>query len=149
MQVLTDFPERLVPGTHFYAGPQRRRLRLRSRRWHRQRLLVAFEGLQTREQAGELRNQLLLVRADDRPPLPAGEYYHHQLIGLKVVDEAGDVLGSLVEILQTGANDVYVVRSASGRELLLPAVDEVLRGIDLERGEIRVHLLPGLLDEGE
>jgi 16S rRNA processing protein RimM len=145
MEVLTDFPERLQPGVILYVGPQHQPLRLKSRRWHDRMMLVAFEGYSVREEAAPLRNQLVQVHADDRPPLPDGEYYQHQLLGLRVVNESNQLLGQLVEILETGANDVYVVRDPAGAQVLLPAIDEVILGVDLARGEMRVHLLPGLL----
>jgi 16S rRNA processing protein RimM len=147
MDVLTDFPERLQRGVILYVGPEHRPLRLRSHRRHSNALLVAFEGYDTPEQAGELRNQLAYVTAADRPTLPEGEYYHHQLIGLKVVSEQGKVLGKVTEILATGANDVYVVRAEIGPEILIPAADEFVRAVDLERGELQVRLAPGLLPD--
>ena len=147
MDVLTDFPERLHLGMTLYVGPEHLPLRLRSDRRHTAALLVAFEGYDTPERAGELRNQLAYVTTADRPPLPEGEYYHHQLIGLKVISEQGEVLGKVTEILATGANDVYIVRAEIGSEILIPAVDEFVRAVDLERGELRVHLAPGLLPE--
>jgi len=147
MDVLTDFPERLHRGITLYVGPEHQPLRLRSHRWHTAALLVAFEGFDTPERAGELRNQLAYVTTADRPPLPEGEYYHHQLIGLKVISEQGEVLGKVTEILATGANDVYVVRTEIGAEILIPAVDEFVRAVDLERRELRVRVAPGLLPE--
>jgi 16S rRNA processing protein RimM len=147
MDVLTDFPERLHRGITLYVGPEYQPLRLRSHRWHTAALLVAFEGYDTPERAGELRNQLAYVTTADRPPLPEGEYYHHQLIGLKVISEQGEVLGKVTEILATGANDVYIVRAEIGAEILIPAVDEFVRAVDLEHGELRVRLAPGLLPE--
>ena len=146
MDVLTDFPERLEAGMLLYAGEAHQPLRVRSIRSHDKVLLMAFEGMQTPEIVGELRNQFLHVSAADRPPLPAGEYYHHQLIGLRVIDEAGNSLGLITSILETGgANDVYLVTGQDDRELLLPDIEEVVLSIDLEAGEMRVHLLPGLL----
>jgi 16S rRNA processing protein RimM len=147
MEVLTDFPERLIPGTTLYLGPAHQPAILLSRRWHKENLLVAFEGYPGREQVAVLRNQLVQVRADDRPLLPEGEYYHHQLIGLQVLDEAGNILGKLVEILVTGANDVYVVRGSAGKEILLPAIESVILDVNLERGLMKVYLLPGILPE--
>jgi 16S rRNA processing protein RimM len=147
MDVLTDFPERLQTGMSLFVGPDRQLLQLRSLRWHTAALLVAFKDYHTPEQAGELRNQLVYVTAADRPPLPEGEYYHHQLIGLKVVSEQGEVLGKVNEILATGAVDVYVVRAESGAEILIPAADEFIQAIDLERGEMQVRLAPGLLPD--
>ena len=147
MEILTDFPERLKPGVRLYVGPERRPVLLRSQRPHPRGALVAFEGIDDREKSGELRNQFVLVRADDRPPLPDGEYYHHQLIGLQVADEEGRAIGELVEILQTGANDVYVVRQPAGDELLIPAIDSVILSVDLENAEIRVQLQAGLFPD--
>jgi 16S rRNA processing protein RimM len=147
MDVLTDFPERLKKGTLLYVGDEHRPLRIHSLRPHAQGMIVAFDGFRDPEQAGQLRNQLAQVRADDRPPLPEGEYYQHQLLGLSVVSDEGQVLGRLASILETGANDVYVVRSPLGKEILLPAIPDVIQEIDLAKGEIRVHLLPGLIPE--
>jgi 16S rRNA processing protein RimM len=144
MEVLTDFPERLKARVTVYVGPECQPFQLRSVRQHRRDLLVAFEGINTPEEAGELRNRFVQVRADDRPPLPPGEYYQHQILGLRVTDENGVYLGQITEILETGANNVYVVRPPTGSEILLPATDEVILGVDLDNGEIRVHLLPGL-----
>ena len=95
--------------------------------------------------AEKLRNALVYVPTADRPALPAGEYYHHQLLGLRVTGEDGNDLGRLTEILSTAAHDIYVVRSESGAEILLPAIDEVILEIDLDNGLLRVHLLPGLI----
>jgi 16S rRNA processing protein RimM len=147
MDVLTDFPERLLDGMILYVGSEYKPLRLRSLRPHSNALLVAFEGYENPEQAGELRNQLAYVTTADRPHLPEGEYYHHQVIGLKVVGEQGEVFGKVTEILATGANDVYVVRPEIGAEILIPAVDEFVLTVDLEGGEIRVRMAPGLLPE--
>lgn len=145
MDVLTDFPERLKPGRKMLVGDRRLPVQIRSVRGHDQALLIAFKGYDTPEQAGELRNQILYATAADQPPLEEGEYYHHQLIGLTVFDEQGNLLGELAEIMETGANDVYVVRPESGHEILLPAIDEVILEINLEKKSMSVHLLPGLI----
>jgi 16S rRNA processing protein RimM len=147
MDVLTDFPERLKKGVIIYMGDQYQPLKIRSSRWQNKAMLLAFDGFMDPETAGQLRNELLYVRADDRPPLPEGEYYHHQLLGLEVVDETGGPLGVLTKILDTGANDVYVVRPARGQEILLPAIDQVILDIDLERKQMKVHILPGLIPD--
>jgi 16S rRNA processing protein RimM len=145
MDVLTDFPERLKKGVSVFVGQDHRVETIRSLRQHGSALLVAFQGYDVPETVGVMRNELVYVRADDRPPLAEGEYYHHELIGLRVVDESGDLLGTLTQILDTRANDVYVVRPQDGPEILLPAIESVILDINLEKGEIRVHLLPGLI----
>jgi 16S rRNA processing protein RimM len=148
MDVVTDFPERIKAGITVFVGPQYQEQTIRSARSNAGTMLVAFEGFNDPEEAGGLRNQYLYVRADDRPPLPEGEYYHHQLIGLPVQTDEGQRLGILSEILPNAANDVYVVRPEQGPEILLPAIDSVILDIDLQQGEIRVHLLEGLLPDG-
>jgi 16S rRNA processing protein RimM len=147
MDVYTDFPERLRPDMHLYAGDDHRPLKLLHRRRHQDSLLLTFEGYTTPESVGELRNTLLYLPVDFLPDLPAGEYYHHQLLGLDVIDEAGKLLGQTSEILETGANDVLVVRPETGRDILLPIIDAVLLEVNLPARQIRVHVLPGILDE--
>ncbi len=147
LEVYTDFPERIHPGVTVFVGDRYTPHKILSRRQHKAGLLVAFQEYSTPEEAGVLRNQLVYVRAADRPPLPEGEYYHHQLIGLAVKTESGQTLGVVKSILETGANDILVVRPETGAEILIPAVDEFVLAYDLEQGEITVRLLPGLLPE--
>ena len=90
------------------------------------------------EAAAERRGQLVWIDRADAPPLPEGEYYHYQLIGLDVVDESQNFLGRLAEIIETGANDVYVVRGPAG-ELLLPVIDGVILSVDPEGGQMVVR----------
>ncbi len=149
MSVWTDFPERLTAGVRLYVGEDRTPMQVRSLRQHGKGFLVAFEGYADREQAGSLRNQLVFVKAEDVPALEEGEYYLHQLLGLRVIDDANDaVLGTVAKIIETGgANDVFLVRAEDGTELLLPDIEPVVLDIDTEGGEMRVHLLPGLLPD--
>ena len=139
MEVLTDFPERPTPGTALYLGSEGDQLRLTKSRPHQAGLLMTFEGFSTPEQVSQLRNQIVYVKADDRPPLADGEYYHHQLIGLSVIDESGTSLGQIIEIIETGANDVYVVRSEDSHEILLPVLPEVILNVDLTTGSMQVR----------
>lgn len=146
-EVYSDFPDRLRPGTSLYIGEEKRPLKITRRKPHNDGMVLGFEGVASVEQATRLTGKIAYVRAADRPPLPAGEYYHHQIIGLNVEDENGLALGVVTEIIQTGANDVYVVRNQAGREILLPALQQVLLEINLEQHRMKVHLLPGLVNE--
>jgi 16S rRNA processing protein RimM len=139
MDVLTDFPERLRVGRTVYAGDHHEPLLITGIRGHDRALIINFEGFSTPEEVGRLRNMNVYIQASSLPVLPEGEYYHHELLGLKVVDESGQLLGALDQILETGANDVYVVKNPDGKELLLPAVEEVILEVNLERGEIRAR----------
>ena len=147
VETYTDFPERILPKMVIYVGENHLPLTISRRRTHNDGLLLAFEGFTTPEQVGKFRNQILYTSQTDAPELPKGEYYQYELIGLDVEDEFGKSLGKLTEIMQTGANDVYVVTNEVGRELLLPAITEVVLDVDLDAKTMKVHLLPGLVDE--
>lgn len=111
---------------------------------HAKGMLVKWKGIETPEAAAELRNQWVYVKAADVPSLPEGKLYQHELFGFQVVDENDTPLGELVEILETGANNVYVVRNESGKEILLPAIPSVILGTDPAHRLMRVHVLEGL-----
>ena len=140
MEILTDFPERLRAGKLVYIGEDHRPMHISHKRSQDRALLLTFPGIDTPEAAGNLRNARVYTKADSLPELPEGEYYHHQLMGLKVVDEAGLEIGALTEIIETGANDVYVATSVEGKEILFPAIESVILGVDLDRNEMRVKL---------
>ncbi len=140
MEVLTDFPERLRSGRTVYVGEDHQPMRIAHKRSQDRALLITFPGIDTPEAAGLLRNKRVYIQADNLPELPEGEYYHHQLMGLKVIDENGLEIGLLTEIIETGANDVYVTTSVEGKEILFPAIESVILGVDLERNEMRVKL---------
>jgi 16S rRNA processing protein RimM len=147
MEVYTDFPDRLQPGVVLYLGEEDLQLRLIKCRQHGKGLLMTFEGFSSPEEIGQFRNQIVYVKVIDRPTLEDGEYYHHQLIGLSVVTHGGDMIGTVTEILETGASDVLVVRPDSGPETLIPFVDSFIHEINLDRHEITVQLIPGMLAE--
>ncbi len=144
MAVYTDFPDRIEPKSTLFVGDKYKPLIVKKTRWHSGKLVIAFEGFTTREEVGELRNQWVTVRTADRPPLPEGEFYHHQVLGLQVITETGEHLGAVKEILTTGANDVYLVKTVDGGEILLPAIESVVIEINLSEKVMRVRLLPGL-----
>lgn len=150
VELYTDFPERLYPKKVVYLGGTYTRMVIASQRPHNEGLLMGFEGITTPEQAGRFRNQLLYVASSDAGELPEGEYYFHELFDLNVIDETGNFLGVLSEIMETGANDVYVVVDEDGTELLLPAIPEVILNVNLDANTMTVHLLPGMAgDEAE
>ena len=138
---LTDFPQRFQPGATLWAGGVQRTVR--RVRVHRDALLVEMDGIDNREQADDLRGSLLEVPEEALPPLASDSYFRFQIEGMEVVDLAGRLLGRIEEVLTTGANDVYVVRGAE-TELLLPAIDSVVKEVDVHGRRMVVELLPGL-----
>jgi 16S rRNA processing protein RimM len=147
MEIWTDFPERLRPGLQLYIGEEYLPCQLLKFRRHQDMLLVTLDGYPTREAVSALRNQYVYVRTAEVPPLPEGEFYHHQLLGLTVKDDTGKRLGEVIEIIETGANDVFVVRTPIGPDILIPYLDTLLIKVDLDRGELHTKLPLGLLGD--
>ena len=107
--------------------------------------IIKLRGIETAEQATRLAGHEVLIQRSSAPGLPEGCYYHADLLGLRVRSEEGRELGRIVEILETGANDVYVVRGQQG-EWLLPATLEVVRQVDLEGQVMLVRPLEGMIE---
>ncbi|WP_436412092.1 ribosome maturation factor RimM [Petrimonas sp.] len=131
---LTDFPERFqqLKTAYFDDGT---RLSVESARQHKQFILLKFKGLQDRNAVENLRGKLVKVPRKDLVPLPEGHYYIFEIIGLKVYDIDGAYLGKVTDVMQTGSNDVYVVEDCD-RPLLIPAIKEVVKEIDLAQGRM-------------
>ena len=106
LELMTDFPERLHVGKTVYLGEQHTPIVLKSIRGHGNGLLISFEGYDIREEVGKLTNSMVMVKASSLPALPDGEFYFHQLLGIQVFNESGQLIGKLDEVLETGANDV-------------------------------------------
>ena len=125
------------------AGVRRRVEALSTRRGHP---VLRFAGIGNREGAEALRGAPIEIEGDELPPPPEGWHYVHDLLGLSVVTVGGAEVGELVDVLRTGANDVYVVRAGDGREVLVPATAHVVREVDLAGRRLTIDPLPGLLD---
>lgn len=147
LETLTDFPERLDDAETVYLGAAAEPHPLEAARRRRGQLLIRLRDCADRDAADAFCGQLVQIRIEDSAPPPPGSYYHHQIIGLSVLTEEGEALGEVTEILETGANDVYVVNGLSG-EILLPALQSVIRRIDLDAKRMTVHLLDGLRGHG-
>ncbi|MEZ4501280.1 MAG: ribosome maturation factor RimM [Dehalococcoidia bacterium] len=138
---LTSNPERFVPGaTLLIDGIPRKVLDVQSPRGYP---CVQFRGYEDRTSAESLTGTLIEIPESELPDLPEGEYYVHDLVGLEVRDSSG-AIGRLKEVLRTGANDVYVIERPPAKDLLLPAIPDVILEVDLEGGRMTVEVLPGL-----
>jgi len=108
--------------------------------------MLLFEGYRDRTAAESLRGELIEIDEADLTPLPPGEHYVHDLLGLEVVTAGGEAVGRVEEVLQTGANDVYVVSRPGRRDALIPAIPDVVLKVDVSGGRMTIEPLPGLLD---
>jgi 16S rRNA processing protein RimM len=139
----TDTPERFLRTSRVFLGESREVYTVRAARLHRGNALLRLSGIETRNDAEPWRDAYVYVAIEDAIPLGEDEYYHHQIEGLRVRTTEGEDLGRVSEVLQTGANDVWVVRGRGG-EVLIPALKDVVLGVDLDAGTITVALPKGL-----
>ncbi len=150
VELHTDYPDRFTPGLELFFGQALTPITVRSSRPHKGHLLIHFEDVYNREDAEALRNQWLFVAEEDAMGLEEGIYYIHDLIGLTVLTTEGETLGTITDVLFTGANEVYVVKpvATSGRskDILIPAIADVVQTVDLEEGVLTVEVPEGLLD---
>lgn len=145
-RVVTDFPERFTPGARVFAGVPPRAHRITTARIAGPVVYLHLSGIGDRDAAEALRGTEVLVAPEDAVPLPEGQFYWNEVVGLRVEDTRGEALGSVVDILPTGGNDVYVVHGPLG-EILVPAISDVVKEIAPREGRLVVELVPGLLPE--
>jgi 16S rRNA processing protein RimM len=112
------------------------------------RLILRLEGIETVEEVQPLIGREILINKDALPKLEAGEYYWFEILGMVVETEEGKRIGRVKEIVPTGANDVYVIEGKRG-EIFLPATDEVIERVDVEKGIIKVIRMEGLWEDGD
>lgn len=146
---LTDFPQRFKNLKHVMINCHGhvKVYDIESVKPYKEVYLIKLKGIDSSENAAEYKNALLQIKESDIYPLPEGYYYHFQLEGLSVYDIEKGFLGKIKEIIETGANDVYVIDSEKNGEILIPAIKDVIINIDLEQNKMEIKLLPGLTDE--
>jgi 16S rRNA processing protein RimM len=143
VQLMTDYQEQLGRLRTVYLGPEALPWTIEAIRFQKSAALFKLIGCDDRTAAEALRGALVQISRKDAVPLAENEYYEHQIVGMTVVEEDGTLLGRVVEIIRTGANDVYVVHGPDG-ELLLPAIESVILEIDLDIDRMVVHVMAGL-----
>lgn len=138
LEIYSDLLELLSAEQVVYVGETHQAYIIQETRWKNELLLLKFKDVNDREIVSQLTNAYVYVRKDQLPPLTDDEFYPYQLIGLDVYEEEGPYLGRLSEILRTGANDVYLVMSDAGDEILIPAIESVVLEIDVEQQKMLV-----------
>jgi 16S rRNA processing protein RimM len=122
------------------------KFKIKSVRGAKSPFIVKFEGIDSIEAAQSFAGQEVLVAREDFESLPEGEYYRFEIEGLKVFDDTGKYYGVIKDIIETGSNDVYVVRE-NDKEWLVPMIDSVVQSIDLEQGKLIFHCVEGLFED--
>lgn len=127
-------------------GREKINLEIEGVKFFKQFVILKFKGLDNINDIEKYRQKSLYVTRKNAVRLQRDEYFIADLIGLKVQDEDGTELGTVKDVIETGANDVYEVEMADGRSLLLPAIKQCILNVDVENGMMQVHVLEGLLD---
>lgn len=144
----TDDPKRFkdLKQVILDTGKEHLTLEVQGVKFFKNMVILKFKGYDNINDIEIYRQKDLLITRDQAVALSPDENFVADLIGLKVVDEEGASVGVMEDVLFTGANDVYVVKTDSGKELLLPAIKECILDVDLEEGRMTVHVLDGLMD---
>lgn len=127
-------------------GREKLNLEIEGVKFFKQFVILKFKGLDNINDIEKYRQKSLYVTRKNAVRLQRDEYFIADLIGLKVQDEDGKELGTVKDVIETGANDVYEVEMADGKSLLLPAIKQCILNVDVENGLMQVHVLEGLLD---
>lgn len=127
-------------------GKEQKVLEIQSVRFFKNLIILKFKGIDNINDIEMYKGKDLLVTREDAVPLEEGEYFIADLLDLDVYSDEDEKIGVLYDVMQTGANDVYVVKTEEGKEILLPAIDECILDIDLEENRMTVHIMEGLLD---
>ena len=127
-------------------GKEQKTLNIESVKFFKNMVILKFKGFDNINDVEMWRQKDLLITRDQAVKLSPDENFIVDLIGLTVMTDEGEKLGVMKDVLQTGANDVYIVKMAGGKEVLLPAIKDCILNVDLEKGEMLVHVLDGLLD---
>ena len=143
VKVLTDFPDRFGRLETIYLGDEHTPAAVEGQRVHGGNVLLKLAGVDRREEAEKLRDLLVHVPMDEAVPLKDDEYYVYEIVGLEVWTTEGEHLGRVVEVIETGSNDVYVIRDGA-KEILIPALSHVVLDVDLKQGRIEVQMMRGL-----
>lgn len=125
-------------------GHGQKELEIEGVKFFKNMVILKFKGIDDRNDVERLRQAKLLVTRDQAVELDEDEYFIADLIGMQVFAEDGEELGTISDVLQTGANDVYVVSKTGAADLLIPAIHECILKVDVAAGRMDVHLLPGL-----
>lgn len=126
-------------------GKEQLPMKIEQVKFFKQFVILKFEGIDNINDIEKYKGKSLYVTREHAVKLKKDEYYIADLIGICVLDESGEELGTLTDVMETGANDVYVIALSDGRELLLPAIRQCILEVDIEQMTMKVHLLEGLL----
>jgi len=144
VESLSDVPERFEIGSEVFLGNLLSVVE--NFFWQKDSLILKLDSINDRDEALSYKGTTLRIGLEQVGFLPDGQYFHFQILGMDVKSENGDPLGGISEILTTGTNDVYIVKGLNPKELLIPAIPEVVLSVDVDSNLMTVRLLDGLIN---
>ena len=126
-------------------GKETMSLEIQSVKFFKQFVILKFKGIDNINDIEKYKRSSLYVTREHAVPLEEDEYFIADMIGMEVCTEDGNIFGTLKDVIETGANDVYVIESAEHGEVLVPAIKECIRSVDIEKGQMMIHLMDGLI----
>ena len=126
-------------------GKETMPLEIQSVKFFKQFVILKFKGIDNINDIEKYKRCSLYVTREHAVPLEEDEYFIADMIGMEVCTEDGNIFGTLKDVIETGANEVYVIENAEHGEVLVPAIKECIRSVDIEKGQMMIHLMDGLI----
>lgn len=150
VRLLTDIPDRFSAIQRVFVGPKHLPYQIQDVRPYKgEIILLKLAGCDDANTAEALRNAVLQLPPGELATLPPGSYYQHDILGLQVYAQDGAFVGRIVDIITTGSNDVYVIKTEDATQVLIPAIKDVITQIDLQKRTMHIDPMPGLLDNSD
>jgi len=143
IEVITDFPQRFAPAATVFLRHQP--VTLEGVQWHKGKAVIKLKDVDTITDAERLAGELIEIEHGQLEPLPEGWYYQFQLTGLEVWTTEGELVGKIIDVLSSPSNDNYIVSGSEG-EVLIPAIADVIKSVDLDNGRVVIEPIEGLLN---
>ena len=144
----TDDPERFLDLEYVFldTGKEKKKLAIQSVKFFKQFVILKFKGINNINDIEKYKRCALLVDRENAVELEEDEYFIADMLGMDVLTEDGEILGTLKDVIETGANDVYIINSKMHGEVLIPAIKECILDVNVKEGKMLVHLMEGLID---
>ena len=144
----TDDPERFLDLEYVFldTGREKKKLTIQSVKFFKQFVILKFKGINNINDIERYKRCPLLVDRENAVELEEDEYFIADMIGMNVLTEDGEIFGTLKDVIETGANDVYIINSKKHGEVLIPAIKECILDVNVKEGRMLVHLMEGLID---
>lgn len=146
----SDYKERFEELDSIFAGEEQEEYEIENVRYQKDMVILKLEGVSDRNQAEAMKDKDIFIAEEDLRELPAGTFYIKDLIGLKAIDDTdGTEIGCVTDVTQNTPQDIYVIKTAAGGQVLIPAVKEFVKEINPQEGYIKITPIPGLIDLGK